>query len=168
MRGDEADVDQDGAGRGGGGRGGGAVFVVVVVAVVAVIVASSSAAALFIAALLSVGDPGAQQLGQAAPGVVLGVRLEEVVLAAVARQLELGADLGLRWKSNRVRARSKKRNDEREKKLVKKLTLYIAPAALACSIDLLTRSRLPSKSSAHWFRLQVASVAMRRGMVDGR
>lgn len=49
--------------------------------------------------------------------------------------------------------------------LLKYLTLYVAPAALACSIDLLTRSRLPSKSSAHWLRLQVASVAMRRGML---
>ena len=41
----------------------------------------------------TIGDPGAEQLRQAAPGVVLGVGLEEVVLAAVARELELGTDL---------------------------------------------------------------------------
>ena len=91
VRGDEADVDQDGAGGRGCGRDGGAV--------VAVAVASSPAAALVGAvevisiAALPVGDPGAQQLGKAAPRVVLGIGLEEVVLAAVARQLELGADL---------------------------------------------------------------------------
>lgn len=41
-------------------------------------------------------------------------------------------------------------------------TRYVAPAARARSTDALTRARLPSKSIAHWSRLQAASVATRR------
>ena len=107
VRGDEADVDQDGAAGGGSGSGGGAFVVVVVVsspAVAAPFFALDINIIAAAAAALPVGDPGAQQLGQAAPGVVLGVGLEKVVLAAVARQLKLGADL---WRFLKRRRRTR-------------------------------------------------------------
>lgn len=61
-------------------------FVVVVAVVVACTIIT-------ITAYAPPGDPGAQKLRQAPPGVVFGVELEEVVLAAVPRELELRADL---------------------------------------------------------------------------
>jgi hypothetical protein len=119
VRGDEADVDQDGT-VGSAGRGGGVVVVVNVRSSPAALagVGGGGGGVLFIAAaLLPVGDPGAQQLCQAAPGVVLGVGLEEVVLAAVARQLELGADLGeVFLKEGGVKRGGERREDEREER----------------------------------------------------
>ena len=46
----------------------------------------------------------------------------------------------------------------------------LAPLALACLIDSLMRSRFPSKSKAHWFRLHVATVMRDMvvlGMMEG-
>jgi hypothetical protein len=41
----------------------------------------------------------------------------------------------------------------------------VAPAARARAMDSAMRARLPSKSSAHWLRLHVASVATRGAIV---
>ncbi len=119
---------------------------------------------------------------QALPGVLDGVQLQEVVLTAVAGNLQLRPHLrGAMPQVGMVESLALRRGAAHgcmgcscgclhmrqfrgaafaARKIIA-LTLYRAPCAFACSMDWMIRRRLPSKSSAHWFRLHVARVASR-------
>lgn len=122
-----------------------------------------------------------------------GVELQKVVLAAIAGDFQLGADLFFwvvsfgyalcddgegggatmatpqlvappRWAElillGRAHIALRPRHPPRHARK-RRRTRYAAPAARARAMDSAMRARLPSKSSAHWLRLHVASVATR-------
>ena len=99
-----------------------------------------------------------QQLCHTLPAVFHSIKLLEVVLAAICRQLQLRPWMMVHlmshcWYASSLHAATVKGPGVPPR--------YRAPLRLASVMEAMTLSRLPPKSSAHWLRLQVARVARR-------